>query len=402
MTALVREYRKEDEDRVRMIWSVAFRGGAPYPLERTIPLADEEMFVAIANNRVAGAYRIISMTVTCRGALFSCGGIGEVAVAPEDRQRHVGRTMMIHAVQHMRETGQHITNLRASHEVFYRRYGWECCGRDYRITCPVARFPRLECPLPMRQWDVSESETDITLVPEEAWHELNAAYERFSYKYSGMAMRKSFRWSRIRTVQGSPVKVFAAGDPVEAYMVIRFTHSSIGMGRDMDLEAIEFVWTTPEGYKSLLSTLGGVGMNFTTISWPEPSNGPFLSSEWFTRGVTTKLSNPSLFRVLDVPGVLRGLSTEQSGTFAMAVHDEILPANRGPWRVSFSADGVEVEPTESGDLQLDIRQFSQAMLGEPSLTDLLEHGFVKPPSQQTVKAATALLSPKTTYSLEYF
>ena len=62
MTALVREYRKEDEDRARMIWSVAFRGGAPYPPERTIPLADEETFVAIANDRVAGAYRILSTT----------------------------------------------------------------------------------------------------------------------------------------------------------------------------------------------------------------------------------------------------------------------------------------------------------------------------------------------------
>jgi len=185
-------------------------------------------------------------------------------------------------------------------------------------------------------------------------------------------------------------------------MVIRFTHSTIGMGRDMDLEAIEFVWSTREGYQSLLSTLAGVGINFTTISWPEPSNGPFLSSEWFTRGMTTKLANPSLFRVLDVPGVLRGLSPERSGAFTMAIDDEILPANRGPWRVSFSPNGVEVEPTESSDLKLDIRQVSQAILGEPSLADLLEHGFVKPASEEPVQAATALLSPKTTYSLEYF
>ncbi|MDE0301528.1 MAG: GNAT family N-acetyltransferase [Candidatus Poribacteria bacterium] len=402
MTAWVREYRKEDEDRARMIWSVAFRGGESYPPERTIPLADEETFVAIANGRVAGAYRILSTTATCRGRLLNCGGISAVAVAPEDRKRHVGSEMMTHAVKHMHETGQHITNLRAAHEVFYRRYGWESCGRDYRISCPVARFPRLDCPLPVRQWDVAESEKDITLAPEEMWPEVNAAYEKFSFKYSGMAMRKSFRWSRIKQAQGSPARVYAVGDPVEAYMVIRFTHSTIGMGREMDLEAIEFVWSTPVGYRSLLSTFAGVGINFTTISWPEPSNGPFLSSEWFTRGMTTKLANPSLFRILDVPGVLRGLSTEESGTFTMVVDDEILPANRGPWRVCFSQDGVEVEPTGSGDLKLDIRQVSQAILGEPSLTDLLEHGFVKPPSEKTVQAATTLLSPKTTYSLEYF
>ena len=402
MTASVREYRKEDEDRAKTIWSLAFRGGVPYPPEKTIPLDDEEIFVAMANDRVAGAYKILSTTITCRGTLFNCGGIGGVAVAPEDRKRQVGRAMMTHAVQHMRETGQHIANLRASHEVFYRKFGWECCGRDYRITCPVARFPRVDCPLPIRQWDVAESEKDIALAPEEAWRELNAAYEKFSFKYSGMAMRKSFRWSRLKHVQGSPARVYAAGDPVEAYMIIRFTHSTIGMGRDMELEVIEFVWSTPEGYRSLLSTLGGIGMNFTTISWAEPSNGPFLSSEWFTRGMTAKLANPSLFRVLDVPGVLRGLSTKRSGTFTMAIDDEILPANRGPWRVTFSPNGVHVEPTEHGDLKMDIRQASQAILGEPSLTDLLDHGFVQASSAETVQAATALLSPDTTYSLEYF
>ena len=88
----------------------------------------------------------------------------------------------------------------------------------------------------------------------------------------------------------------------------------------------------------------------------------------------------------------------------MAIDHEILPANRGPWRVSFSPDGVGggVEPIESGDLKLDIRQGSQVILGEPSLADLLEHGFVKPSSTETIQAATALLSPKTTYSIEYF
>ena len=86
----------------------------------------------------------------------------------------------------------------------------------------------------------------------------------------------------------------------------------------------------------------------------------------------------------------------------MAIDDEILRANRGPWRVSFSPEGVEVDSCEAGDLKLDICQVSQAILGEPSLTDLLEHDFVQAPSAETIQAATALLTPKTTYSLEYF
>ena len=61
-----------------------------------------------------------------------------VAVAPGSRKRHVGSAMMTWSIEQMHRTGEVVTNLRAAHEFFYRRFGWECCGRCVRITCPVA------------------------------------------------------------------------------------------------------------------------------------------------------------------------------------------------------------------------------------------------------------------------
>ena len=75
---------------------------------------------------------------------------------------------------------------------------------------------------------------------------------------------------------------------------------------------------------------------------------------------------------------------------------------RGPWRVSYCPKGVQVEPSDTGDLQMDIHQYTQVWLGEPSLANLLVHGFVSSSSTEAAEAATALLPPKTTYSLEYF
>ena len=51
---------------------------------------------------------------------------------------------------------------------------------------------------------------------------------------------------------------------------------------------------------------------------------------------------------------------------------------------------------------MDIHQYTQAWLGEPSLADLLDHGFVLSSNTEAAQAATALLPPQTTYSLEYF
>ncbi len=392
MTALIRDYREDDRRQVGMIWSAAFDAGQPKPnvdnldvrLDTRSPEEDAQVFVADEDDFVAGAFQIFYTPMTCRGVLFKCGGVSGVAVTPAARNRHIGSAMRTHAIKHMHGTGETMSNLHAAHEIFYRRFGWECCGRNVRVTCPVPLFPKMNCSLPVLQLDIDD------------WAPLDAAHEKFSYRYSGMrTSRKGFGLSRLTQTSGTPPFVFAAGDPVEAYALLRLT-------RNDDLDVIEFVWSTLEGYKSMLATLAGVGINRQTITWPEPSNGPFLSSKWFTRGMTARLPNPSMFRVINVPDSLTGLSKTESGTFTMVIDDEILPSNHGPWRVSFSSKGVHVEPTDSGDLHLDIRQFTQAWLGEPSLENLLEHDFVSCSSAEAVKAATALLPPKTTYTLEYY
>ena len=63
------------------------------------------------------------MTVTCREALWRCGGISSVAVAPEYRQRGVGSAMMTWALAHMRASGLQVTVLHAARESYYRRFG---------------------------------------------------------------------------------------------------------------------------------------------------------------------------------------------------------------------------------------------------------------------------------------
>lgn len=392
MAVSIREYREDDRAQVGMIWSAAFDGGQPnprletpeLPLDLRSPDERSQVFVADADGIVSGAFQIFYAPMTCRGAHFRCGGMSGVAVAPATRKRHVGSAMMTWSIEGMHRTGEVVTNLRAAHEIFYRRFGWECCGRCVRITCPVALFPRMDCVLPVRQLSVDD------------WEQLDSVYEQFAHRYSGMRLgRKGFGLSRLTQTEGTPPLVFAAGDPIEAYALLRLTVNP-------DLSVIEFAWTTLRGYESMLGALAGTGINRQTVTWDEPSNGPFLSSKWFTRGMTAQLPNPSMFRVLDVPASLTGLSTRASGSFTIAIDDEILPSNRGPWRVSYCPEGVQVERSDTGDLHMDIHQYTQAWLGEPSLADLLEHGFVSPSNTEAAQAATALLPPKTTYSLEYF
>ena len=397
MTVSVREYREEDREPYEMIWTAAFHSGEAYPSERPVPGSSETVYVAERDGRVAGIFTIRPSEVTCRRTALSCGGVAAVAVSADSRKHGVGRVMMTSLNEIMREDGLIVGNLRASHESFYRRFGWESCGREVRITCPVGLVPMLECELPVRQMRLTDfkfvNDGNRRLLQEE-WAPLKACYDSFASAYSGMLIRESMRWARLRMTSGSLPYVFVAGDPVEAYAVLRISSTK-------NQEVVEFAWSTLKGYQSLLGTLGGVAINHATLSWTEPSNGPFLSA-WFTQGIEAELRKPSMFRVLDVPRSLSSLKPAGAGSFTIEVEDDILPANRGPWRVSYTPEGVEVEPSDAADVQMTIQQYAQVLMGEPGFSDLLSYGLVSCSSDQAARAANGLLDPQVTYSLEIF
>jgi predicted acetyltransferase len=324
------------------------------------------------------------MAVTCRTALLRCGGIRGVVVAPEDRQRGVGSAMLTWALAHMRAGGWQVTALHAVRESYYRRFGWECAGRRVQITCPQWRFPRLTCGLPVQQLRLED------------WAALEPAYRTFALAYSGMVIRQSLWQSRITLSSGNPPLVYAVGDPIETYAILRLAPRMAG-----NQEIAELVWATSAGYQALLATLSALGTNHNSLTWFEPGNSPFLS-QWADRGVEATLLRPAMFRVLDVPSTLAMLPAAGSGTFTLAIADEHLPDNYGPWRVVYTPEGVQVEHSETAEVRMHIRQYTQALLGEPSFADLVHHGLVSSISAQAVRDAAAFFSPWPTYTIDFF
>jgi predicted acetyltransferase len=384
MTLHIRAYSANDRAQLTTLLAIAFRGGQPYPADVPFPDEDESLFVAEQDGRLAGGFEIRPMTVTCREALLRCGSLRGVVVAPEYRQRGVGSAMMTWALAHMHASGLPVTALHAARESYYRRFGWECAGRRVRITCPQWRFPRLTCGLPVQQLRLED------------WTALEPAYRTFALAYSGMAIRQSLWGSRITMGSGNPPLVYAVGDPVEAYALLRLAPRMAN-----NQEVAELVWATSAGYQALLATLSALCINNASLTWFEPGNSPFLA-QWADRGVEATLRHPAMFRVLDVPGTLALLPAAESGTFTLAIDDEQLPDNRGPWRLVCTPDGVQVERSDTAEVRMHIRQYTQALLGEPSFADLVQHGLVSSTSAQAVRDAATLFSPWPTYTIEFF
>jgi predicted acetyltransferase len=67
----------------------------------------------------------------------------------------------------------------------------------------------------MRLTDFKFVNKDNELLLQEEWAPLKTAYDRFARSYSGMLIRESMRWGRLRMTSGSLPYVFVAGDPVK-------------------------------------------------------------------------------------------------------------------------------------------------------------------------------------------
>jgi|688.fasta_scaffold126068_3 predicted acetyltransferase len=375
--------RCNDYEELFKVWSPTYRDNKPVEIEADKP-RHQESFVARLDGRIIGAYAALPMLVTRQQAELKCAGIAGVAVMPHDRQHGVGKAMMEHGIRYYREGGYDLASLYAFSEKFYRKFGYEVAGYKYGIKVDMGRFPRFDLKLPATKLSAGERE------------QIKACYESFAKKRSGMNLRPENQWNRIIPLD-SHKAIYTVGQPIEAYAIV--THDgSFWVEQKID----EFVWTSPQSYESLLSVLSGIGINKTHLSWIEPSDSPYRAKYWDRGAELNAGSGFLMWRVLNVPQALSKLKTEQTGCFTFQVIDEHFSENEGPWRVDYSPQGVVVERSTEGGFTMDIRQFSQAFMGEPSLITLAMNDLVDVKSSQDLYAASQLLTASSVCCLDAF
>lgn len=369
---VVRPLQPQDQEGFFDVRSLTYNDGNPIPEERrnfelTTP------YVGLRDGVVEGTFVVLDLTCTRGSAVLPCAGIAAVAVYPHLRRTGVGSAMMTWMIHHARDTGVPMASLYGYREPFYRRFGYEVCGKRVKITAPSYRIPKTAHSLPIRR-----------LKPED-WTQLDPCYTKFATARGGYTLRDEKLWKRV-VGENRPLTIYAAGDPVEAYAVV--SHNSAFWSTD---HIPDVAWTSREGYLALMEILSGLSVNKSSLSWFEPSDSPFYSA-FLDQGVEAKIERPVMYRVCDVPGALRMLKTEETGEFTFTVNDEIVPENEGPWRIAFSPAGVEVSEFEgTADLRVNIHRFAQAFLGEPSLADLARNGLVEVQNVNGLRAATQLL-----------
>ncbi len=362
------------------IWSWVYTGAAvTEPLDP--PEDTEKFYLGRLNGKPVSACQVQSYRVQRGEAEMSCGGVAAVATLTEFRQTGAAGAFMRAILHEMKETGHVISALYAFKESFYRKFGYETCGWRWKITCPQARFPRPQVTLPGRQISPEEIAT------------MDLAYVPFIKSRSGSALRSAADWKN-RLGKKVPM-IYAVGDPVEGY----FWGSMEQFWGDLTLG--EVAWSTQRGYENILGVIAGLASNQSRIIWNEPPDSAFLA-QYMDQGITCELARPTMFRVLDVPAALSALKPTHAGSFTIRILDELMPENVGPWRIEFSEQGVIVSATDHADLTLDIRQFSQSLMGQPSLEEIARQGKMQVENPAALREACLLLSALPVVCMEFF
>lgn len=386
----IRPYEDADRDALLRAISVVYGSGSP-------PQPDDEVsahrshFVAMAGPECGGFYAEYHFDTLRGEAKVPTGGIALVGVVPERRHTGLGGDLMRFALRDMHRRGKRLASLYPFAESWYRQFGYEVCGATLRFDVPKGYLPRLKPQLPVRRLKWSE------------FGEIRPCYARFSTARSGLLDRDDLFWGRLLGRKDTPSgatyekTVYTAGTPVEAYVVMAHVPDF-----HAEMSVTELVWTSTAGYETMLSLIRSMSANKSSVRWNEPSDSPF----YYRHISSSALGHASLdrlimYRVIDVPGAVAALQPSADAEFTVAVDDPELPENAGPWRILARGGHVVVEPTGSAEIEIDIRAFTQAFLGQPSIDVVARNGFLRG-SARAVDAFRAVMPAATVCCLDGF
>jgi len=380
----VRAFEPRDDEAFRHVRAMTFRGGEGVKPEEKLLRSDCLAYVGELDGEIVAATTVIDMTATLGQHALRCAGLAAVAVLPEHRRSGIGTKLMNDVLPLLRAEGFALASLYPYRGSYYRKFGYEYCGTRYQITCPVNRLPKIKSePLPVRQLDADDRS------------QIYSCYETFARRYSGMNLRKSEdQWWRVLGGD-TPLQVYAVGNPVEGYIVLRL-NSDFWETQPVK----EFAWNTRRAYDSLLTFFHSLAINKDNIEWREPGDSPFLTESHDPR-VKVQVDRQIMYRIVDLPSVLKSVPTVSEGEFSVAAQDNAIPENNGAWHVCFQPEAVHVEKTSNAKMALSIGQLTQAALGEPSLAELASNNVPCGP-QEDIEQATRFFGSRRTYCTDFF
>lgn len=372
--------------------------------ERSRPSWDEmSSLSAWDGDRCVGhAGQFLVDTTVPGGARLATGAVSRVGVLPTHRRRGIATALMEGLVADASARGLPLMSLRASEAVIYRRYGFGVAGESCELRIDPARAR------PLGGVGAGTGELQM-LTAAELLAVLPPLYERVALWRPGAVTRPASWWQRyLRAAveHSSPsfvvVHAGAGGEP-DGYVHydVRWSErpggGSTGAGTVHDLfgasDAVELaLW----GYVLDIDLVTG------WTAEVRPLDDVVRLATHDRRACAVRgIDDEQWLRLVDVDAALGARAyAPAAGAVTIAVHDPLLPANVGTWRVE--AGGAE-RVDAAVDLAVTIDALSAAYLGGTRWRSLVAAGRVDVRTPAAVDAADRLfLTPHLPFCGSFF
>ncbi|MCW3100651.1 MAG: GCN5-related N-acetyltransferase [Chthonomonadaceae bacterium] len=357
----IRRVEQDELEKALPVWSQAFEKGDRTMDEwRDMEAAYKDRSVTFGLFDSAGLQATV-LVMDCKlhfgpDIRVPMGALGGVACLPASRGKGYAGDTIRFALERMKEAG-HVTSVLSPFSwQFYQNLGWDWTGasRRYSVTTHVLR------PHP-------ETEFVRAAVPADR-PRIIACYEAFAGRYRGMLVRQEAEWNSVlndRKKEYAYAFLYEKDGSVEGYLAFHGW-------KEEETRLRDFITLTPRAQMALLGLLRRHEMQVKKFTWNAPEND-LLWSQFIDWDLETRLKPLQMARIVDFPAALALLNPglDQKGVVDVGIRDAHAPWNDGVWRIVVDIGHVEATRTRGiAQVEMDIRQATQAFFGAPTLEDL--------------------------------
>lgn len=311
----------------------------------------EQLLVIPEGDRVASSCRVHAFRCYADGKLLPSGGIGNVSTWADLQGKGHASQLMRDAVACMHERGDALSQLYPFSARYYRKLGWELCGRKYIYG-------------PFHQRDVKPADEAASVRPLlnlEDWEILDKAYRRFAPRYFGTLDRMPDRWKgRLEGILNDRGQMYIIEDDhgPAGYMVCTFKTEE---GRGNHCRVVEFGFADDRAVRGLIAFLGRLPVNVCDITI-EASPSPDLIPYFLEPYIGLQIQSGFMLRIVEMKRAveMRGAPAGVSGEVVVGITDEVAPWNAGNWRLVFDQQNASAEKVSTApDVAFTVQQFAR-------------------------------------------
>jgi predicted acetyltransferase len=328
----------------------------------------EKKRVLLVNGKLTSCLTIADAPLRIGRAVIPVGGIAGVATDPSQRNRGYAGQLLVESLSALAAQGAALSALFPYRPDFYRRFGWEAAGSQFKAILSRDALPQYTEARYVRA-GVPSDRADIVRL-----------YEQWSQHRTGFRQRDEQRWDYILDHYKNRI-VYKRGT-VEGYLFYDFNEQGDGKRGIHIMEMVAGTEAAGRGFAGYIAQQKQIGVVSYTGGWEDIQSSGLLS------GVVQKESQPlpviqlqpgPMFRIIDFKRCLEALQpnfTGFKGEVTFCLNDKNVPG--GPLTFTLEGDGSKTEVciAEPGAnarrrIEGDVLTWSAVAVGRYSLRDAL-------------------------------